>query len=140
ALLERKWPERYNRRGHLTWTGRLYDRASARAFRPRRIYHGTWGTGAFQPEEQLDHSPLANLVGAPEWYLVLGILAGLSLIGLVWGTFAWVLPLLVLGSVASLVEAVHGGLRADVGRHGRRPARRWALRGVTVFLHLLQPA
>ena len=51
ALLERKWPERYNRRGHVTWAGRLYDRASASLVRPARIYHGTWGTGAFQPEE-----------------------------------------------------------------------------------------
>jgi GT2 family glycosyltransferase len=140
ALLERKWPERYNRRGHLTWAGRLYDRASARAFRPTRIYHGTWGTGAFQPEEQLEHGALADLARAPEWYLVLATLAGLSLLGLVWSIFLWVLPLLVLGASASLVEAVHGGRRADLGRHGRHVVRRLPLRVVTAFLHLLQPA
>jgi O-antigen biosynthesis protein len=140
ALLERKWPERYNRRGHLTWAGRLYDRASARAFRPTRIYHGTWGTGAFQPEEELRHGPLMDLVGAPEWYLVLGTLAALSLLSLLWGIFVWVLPLLVLGASASLVEAVHGGRRADLGRHGRTAARRLVLRTITTFLHLLQPA
>jgi GT2 family glycosyltransferase len=140
ALLERKWPERYNRRGHLTWAGRLYDRASARVFRPTRIYHGTWGTGAFQPEEQLEHSALAQLAGAPEWYLVLGALVGLSLLGLVWSIFLWATPLLVLAAAASIAEAVHGGLRADLGRHGRRVGRRLRLRAVTAFLHLLQPA
>lgn len=25
ALLERKWPHRYNSPGHLRWTGRIYD-------------------------------------------------------------------------------------------------------------------
>ena len=29
ALLEEKWPERYNALGHLEWTGRLYGRGFA---------------------------------------------------------------------------------------------------------------
>ncbi|MBA3245945.1 MAG: glycosyl transferase, partial [Actinobacteria bacterium] len=140
ALLERKWPERYNRRGHLTWAGRLYDRASARSFRPRRIYHGTWGTGPFQPEETLGNSSLAEIVQAPEWYLVLAMLAGVSLLGFLWGVLFWTIPLLTAGAGALLVEAVHGGLRADFGRHGRTGVRRLKLGAVTAFLHLLQPA
>ena len=71
ALLERKWPERYNRRGHVTWAGRLYGRASASMVRPSRIYHGTWGTGAFQPEEAAE-SVLAELARTPEWYMRAG--------------------------------------------------------------------
>jgi GT2 family glycosyltransferase len=140
ALLERKWPERYNRRGHLTWAGRLYDRAGARAFRPTRIYHGIWGTGAFQPEELLAKSPLAELVAAPEWYLILSAFASLSLLGFVWNSLFWFLPVLVLGCGISLAEAIHGGLRADLAGHGERRARRSALRLVTTFLYLLQPA
>jgi O-antigen biosynthesis protein len=140
ALLERKWPERYNRRGHLTWAGRLYDRAGTQGFRPTRIYHGTWGTGAFQPEEQLESSRLAELVRAPEWYLVLATLLGLSFLGLLWSSFFWFLPLLIVGSGVSLAEATHAGLRADLGRHARHRHRRRALRFLTVFLHLLQPA
>ena len=43
ALLERKWPERYNRGGHLAWAGRVYG-APRRAFWRRwKIYYGTWG-------------------------------------------------------------------------------------------------
>lgn len=50
ALLERKWPERYNCAGHLHWSGRMYGRGlqlpllSGR----KRVYHGTWGLGPFQ--------------------------------------------------------------------------------------------
>ncbi|HZR81278.1 MAG TPA: glycosyltransferase, partial [Candidatus Binatia bacterium] len=42
GLLERKWPEKYNRGGHLAWEGRMY--ASPRPRRSRsRIGYGTWG-------------------------------------------------------------------------------------------------
>jgi GT2 family glycosyltransferase len=140
ALLERKWPERYNRRGHLTWTGRLYDRAGTRAFRPTRIYHGTWGTGAFQPEEQLEKHALAELASAPEWYLILAALSSLTLLGFVWSSLFWCLPILVLGAGISLAEAMHGALRADLGSRGKRRTQGSALRLVTAFLYLLQPA
>ncbi len=50
ALLERKWPGRYNRPGHLTWAGRVYARTPRRStvgIRPR-VRYGRWGTGLFQ--------------------------------------------------------------------------------------------
>src|SRR5205823_6681892 len=53
ALLERKWPERYNCLGHLTWGGRIYGRGLTHAFRARRrIHHGTWGNTLFQSVHQ----------------------------------------------------------------------------------------
>jgi O-antigen biosynthesis protein len=140
ALLERKWPERYNRRGHLTWTGRLYDRPGTRSFRPTRIYHGTWGTGAFQPEELLEKHALTELAAAPEWYLILAALSSLTLLGFIWSSLFWCLPVLVLGSGISLAEATHGALRADLGTRGKCRTRRATLRLVTAFLYLLQPA
>ena len=46
ALLERKWPERYNRVGHLAWAGRVYGAPLAKVLGGRwKIYYGTWGTG-----------------------------------------------------------------------------------------------
>ena len=49
ALLERKWPERYNRLGHVTWPGQLYGSGA----RPgplslASIYGGTWGSAPYQ--------------------------------------------------------------------------------------------
>ena len=140
ALLERKWPERYNRRGHLTWAGRLYDRASASALRPVRIYHGTWGTGAFQPREHAPRSALAELASAPEWYLVLAGLAVISVLGLLWSMLLVAVPLLAGAAAASLFTALGGCLGADLGRHGTSRTRRLALRAVVALLHLLQPA
>ena len=44
AMLERKWPEKYNVVGHLTWTGRLYGKGLTLPLgRGGRIYHGIWG-------------------------------------------------------------------------------------------------
>jgi GT2 family glycosyltransferase len=135
ALLERKWPEKYTRRGHLTWRGRLYDRASASAFRRRRIYHGTWGSGAFQPAEDIPHG-LRDAVLSPDWVLVLAFLGGITALGLV------LRPLFYVGTVAlavaiagSVAAALTAAARADLGR--RRGRRR--LRALIAALHLLQP-
>ncbi len=48
ALLERKWPEKYQGAGSATWGGRIYCKALARALGIRsRIYHGIWGGRRF---------------------------------------------------------------------------------------------
>jgi O-antigen biosynthesis protein len=38
ALLERKWPEKYNAVGQLTWAGRLYGRGASGMLRRSRVY------------------------------------------------------------------------------------------------------
>jgi cellulose synthase/poly-beta-1,6-N-acetylglucosamine synthase-like glycosyltransferase len=49
AMLERKWPEKYNATGHLTWTGRVYGNGHRYLLGlSERIYHGTWGSAPFQ--------------------------------------------------------------------------------------------
>ena len=49
AMLERKWPEKYNSGGYATWAGHIYVNG---IFRPLslsrgRIYQGTWGTAGY---------------------------------------------------------------------------------------------
>jgi GT2 family glycosyltransferase len=138
ALLERKWPERYNRRGHVTWAGRLYDRASASRVRPARIYHGTWGTGAFQPEESRE-SVLAELARTPEWYMGLGVLMLLTLLTAPWRGPVIFTALLAVGVGVSGAYAVIAGSRANLGRHGHG-MRGVVLRTLVACLHLAQPA
>jgi GT2 family glycosyltransferase len=140
ALLERKWPEKYTRRGHLTWRGRLYDRATARAFRPQRIYHGTWGSGAFQPAEDQPRELLANAVAAPDWLLLLAALAGLTAFGVLFPPLLWAGALFGAGAGASLLAALTAGTRADFGFARRRRRDELALRGLVALLHVLQPA
>jgi GT2 family glycosyltransferase len=137
ALLERKWPERYNRRGHPTWTGHLYDRASRRILRPVRIYHGVWGTGAFQPEEAPQRTAVATLVTSPDWYLVLATLIGASLLALLLPSLVW-LALFTLGACAlTIVYAAAGAWRAELPA---AKGRRRRLVALTALLHLIQPA
>ncbi len=54
ALLEAKWPERYNTAGHPTWAGRIYVPGISRTARGvRRISHGVWGSALFQSVYEL---------------------------------------------------------------------------------------
>ncbi|MBI5106261.1 MAG: glycosyltransferase, partial [Solirubrobacterales bacterium] len=84
ALLERKWPEKYNLPGHVTWAGRLYGPGTGALVRRSRVYHGTFGAAAFQPEVERPAGPLAGLTATPEWYLLLAALAAVTAMGPLW--------------------------------------------------------
>ena len=139
ALLERKWPERYNRRGQPTWAGHLYDRASRRLLRPVRIYHGVWGTGAFQPEEALQRTAVANLVASPDWYLVLATLIGASFLALVLPSLLWLLLCTLAVCTVTFFYAAAGAWQAEWSTV-EGCCRRGRLIALTALLHLIQPA
>ncbi len=144
ALLEAKWPEKYNLAGHATWGGRVYGHGLLRKLASRRrVYHGTWGEAGYQSLEEAPSGPVAGVWEAaamPEWYLLLAGLALLSLLGTLWSPLLLCLPLLALAAGTSLLRAwagVVGGRR----REGSVPALlRWRQRALTALLHLLQPA
>jgi hypothetical protein len=143
ALLEQKWPEKYNAGGHLTWRGRMYgdgERPSRLRRSRGRIYHGTWGTELFQSIYQSGPDRLAALLSLPEWYLVVGLLAALLFLGAFWPPLLLLLlPLLTLALGAFLAQAV---VAAAVASLAVVPRSRWAslkLRGLIALLHLLQP-
>jgi GT2 family glycosyltransferase len=140
ALLERKWPERYNNRGHVSWAGRMYDRASTIVVRPTRIYHGVWGTGAFQPEEPLPDTRLTELARTPEWYILVAGLCLLASMAVLLPWLAWVLVPLAAASAVSIWGAALGAGRADLSGRRTTLAGRLALRGLIAWLHLMQPA
>jgi GT2 family glycosyltransferase len=139
ALLERKWPEKYNAAGHLTWGGRVYGNGHTHTLgRAWRIYYGTWGRAPFQPRDERAPALLWCLPLLPEWYLVILILGWLSLMGIYWRPFLLALPLLVFAAAAPVAQAVLSGARASFSISYSR-ATRLRLRGLTAFLHLLQP-
>ncbi len=140
ALLERKWPERYNRVGHLAWAGRVYGGATkAVGWRRWKVYYGRWGSGLFQSVYQRAPGPLSMLPLVPEWYLLLFALAGLSALGIVWTPLLLALPLLLVASGALLFEAALGATRASFNHAPRSRFTRMRLRLVTAFLYTLQP-
>ncbi len=141
ALLEEKWPEKYNSAGHVTWGGRVYG--APRLFglgRRGRIYHGIWGAAPFQAYHPPSPSFLSSLVSTPEWYLVVLALAGLSALGVAWRPLLWTLPLLALAAGAVLLQAIAGATRARPESAGSSLRERLFKPPLTVALHLLQPA
>jgi GT2 family glycosyltransferase len=136
ALLEKKWPEKYNRAGHLRWTGRLYGKGLTRALAPgrRRIFHGSWGSGLFQSVYEPAPGFLTSLPLMPEWYLLLAGLAALSALALLWTPLLIAVPLLVGATAALLAQSGWSAAAASPVRE--KGWRRWSL---TALLHLLQP-
>src|SRR5438128_5963809 len=104
ALLEKKWPEKYNSAGHLKWAGRVYGIPHAR-WRAGRIYHGSWGLAPFQSLYEPGPGMLDALPRTPEWYLLIGLLGLLSVLSLYWAPLKLGLPLLLFAVGGPLVQA-----------------------------------
>jgi hypothetical protein len=144
ALLEEKWPERYNAVGHLVWRGRLYGKGYAEPLQLNRwhVYQGTWGTAAYQSLYERAPGTLASLPLMPEWALVVMALALLSVLGaFFWPTLAIVtVPLLAGAASAPVAQAIDAALRADFPTPSRNRREELGKRILTVVLHLVQPA
>ena len=140
ALLERKWPEKYNVGGHYSWGGRLYGNGVPQGLLRRwRIYYGRWGTNLFQAMYRTEGPALSSLALMPEWYLVIALLAVLSCLGALWSPLLAALPLAIAASGLLIAQAVGGARRASRATMARRrhPVRSTLL---TTFLHMLQPS
>lgn len=142
ALLERKWPRRYNEFGHAAWAGRVYGNCVGRRLRLRgRIYHGTWGAAPFQSLYEAAPRALSVLPRMPEWYLVLLCLAALASLGALWSPLLWAGVPLALGSASTLVQAFASAWQASFASVPPLDRfRRLELRLLTASLHLIQPA
>jgi hypothetical protein len=141
ALLERKWPERYNRRGHVTWAGRVYGNTLAVTLNRRRtrIQYGTWGEALFQSRQVAPPGFLSSLVRTPEWFLVLAGLAALGGLGVLWTPLFLFLGVLGAGAGVTAHEAWRAAKHARF-THQPRPRRlERRMRVITAWLHVAQP-
>jgi O-antigen biosynthesis protein len=132
ALLERKWPDKYNGAGHIAWQGRLYGGPGTVWPRRQRIYHGVWGSGPFQRLYEQQPPTIAALALMPEWYLLVAALAVLCGLGLLWAPLLLGLPLLAAALALPIVQAL-------TSARACAPAARGRLLALTAFLHLTQP-
>jgi GT2 family glycosyltransferase len=140
ALLERKWPEKHQPSGSLTWGGRVYCKALVGALSVRsRIYHGIWGSAPFQSLYQPATSLYQSIPLMPEWYLIILWLAMVSALGLLWRPLLLATPILIAAVSVSLVRAVNGATHARFVTNPRSPVRRLGMQGLTALLYLLQP-
>jgi O-antigen biosynthesis protein len=141
ALLERKWPQRYNCLGHLTWGGRLYGRGLTHPLNTRRrIRHGTWGAALFQSVYEPAAGNLTGLLLMPEWYLLMLVVAAASLGALAWSPLVFAVPLVAVALGASVATAVVSAARASFEGVPVSLSRRCARFALTAALYLMQPA
>jgi GT2 family glycosyltransferase len=142
AMLERKWPEKYNGPGHVRWVGRIYGTGLTYAlgWRRPRVYHGVWGAAPFQSLDQPAPSLLGSLPQMPEWHLMTASLAAIAGLSVVWQPFRLALPLLLVAILPPLAQAWLSAARA---RFPDLPAPGWSTRVrrrlLTAALHLVQP-
>ncbi len=144
ALLKRKWPEKYNGTGQLTWAGRIYSRSLTRAldFRRGRIYHGMWGAAPFQRLYQPAPHTLYSLSLIPEWYLAIPVLAALSALGVLWPPLLFAVPLLVFATMTPVAQgwlSTSRGVFQSALPHTGGRVLRLGLRVLTALLHVVHP-
>lgn len=142
ALLEGKWPERYNALGHLSWVGRLYGKGLTTAMRPggASVYQGTWGLAPYQSIYEPAAPLLFSFALMPEWYLLIAFLAGLTAVGAAWLPLLLVVaPLLAIAGGLVLVQALASAGRAGFTSPGLGRFRRVGMYVLTAYFHLVQP-
>jgi len=140
AMLERKWPEKYNDVGHVRWTGRMYGSGLPYilGWRRARVYHGVWGAAPFQSLYEPAPTLLASLPQMPEWHLMTGTLAGIATLSVAWSPLRLAVPLCLAAILPSVAQACLGGSRARFPATLRGKAR-LARRVLTAALHFIQP-
>jgi hypothetical protein len=148
ALLERKWPEKYNRSGHARWHGRMYGNENgSRSSRRWHIYYGTWGSSLFQSVYERTPSTLASLPLMPEWYLLISFFAVAAALGFAWEPLSFAVPAaglpvavvpLALCVLALLARAV-GSAWTSFAHTRCSSGSRLRLRALTAYLYVVQP-
>jgi hypothetical protein len=141
ALLERKWPEKYNVLGHVSWAGRIYGSGLTRALGlgRGRIYQGTWGSAPFQSVYEPAAGFLRSFPLMPEWVILVAVLAMLSLLGIHWPPLRAAFPLFIVAAGWSVAQAA-GSAWGEIPPRPLATCGEWLrFRFVTMYLHLLQP-
>jgi O-antigen biosynthesis protein len=139
ALLETKWPEKYNAFGHLAWCGRIYGNGCTLSLKLKkeRIFHGTWGSALFQSVYQPAEGYLMALPLMPEWYLFAGLLATFASLGFLWQPLLMLWPLFTASLVVVVVQAAMSALKnASLGTDEKRNPKYTLL---ITLLHVIQP-
>jgi glycosyltransferase involved in cell wall biosynthesis len=141
ALLEQKWPEKYNLYGHLAWAGRIYGKGFTQwlGWQKSRIYHGSWGSALFQSVYEREAGTLESLPLMPEWYMVNFVLLFFSFVGLYWKPLLTALPLLAITAGAPFAYVVKTVASATYTSKPSSRAGALKLRLITVLLHTVQP-
>ncbi|WP_276502520.1 glycosyltransferase [Terrimonas pollutisoli] len=141
ALLEAKWPEKYNGFGHLSWAGRIYGNGITLPIKLKKdkIFHGIWGSAPFQSVYQQAPGFISCIPLMPEWYLLVFILCFLSFLGLSWLPLLWLLPFLFIALTISILQAGISAAKSLSTKKFESKKQYLKYWGLTTVLHIVQP-
>jgi hypothetical protein len=141
AMLEMKWPDKYNTLGHPIWSGRMYSHGSTLPLYLKRwrVYHGVWGTNLFQSIYMNSPGVFRSLPLMPEWYLLVAVLLGVSITGLLWEPLLLAVPAVILAIGLLAVQALASAMKAPMVNELYTHWERFRMRSLITFLHIMQP-
>ncbi len=141
AMLAEKWPEKFNSAGHVKWGGRIYGSGRATPpFTPKvAIYQGTWGTAPFQSMYEKPSGLVTGLMMTPEWYLLIGIAALVSLLGIFYLPLRLGIFVLIPALLVPIAQSFRGASSARIPADRLSPSERRKARFIIAFLHFAQP-
>lgn len=139
ALLEAKWPEKYNSFGHVSWAGRIYGNGFTLPIKVKKdkIFHGTWGSALFQSVYQPAGSFINSIPLMPEWYFVSAGLGLVGCLGFLWSPLLWFwLPFALTIAVVVVQAAVSAVNNSSLQPHQKKDFKYSLL---IILLHMIQP-
>ena len=142
ALLEKKWPNKYNNYGHRSWGGRIYGDGSMYLSRlnKSKIYGGIWGSAPFQSIYDLGKRNFLSLTLMPEWYIICVTLLCLSIIGFFWKPLLALIPIFIICGLIPLSIVIPSIIRLkpnSLRNKGWFVRKKFQL--ITILLFMIQP-
>jgi len=139
ALLEAKWPEKYNGFGHLTWAGRIYGNGFTLPINMKKskVFHGVWGSSLFQSVYQPAEGFLNYIPLMPEWYLLSALLGLVACMGFLWAPLLIFWPLFFTSVAVVIIQGVISALKNT--SLTKEQQGNWKFFSLIVVLHIVQP-
>ena len=139
ALLEVKWPEKYNGFGHLTWAGRIYGNGFTLPINVKKgkVFHGTWGSALFQSVYQPAEGFLNCIPLMPEWYLLSLLFGLIACVGFLWAPLLLLWPVFIFSIAVIIIQGIISA--ANNTSLTKEQERNWKYFSLIVVLHIVQP-
>ena len=139
ALLEGKWPEKYNGFGHLSWAGRIYGNGFTLPINVKKgkVFHGVWGSAPFQSVYQPADGLLNCIPLMPEWYLFSALFGALACLGFLWAPLLVLWPLFIASIAVILIQGIISA--AHNTSLSKEQQTNWKYFALIVWLHIVQP-
>ncbi|MGL6269211.1 MAG: hypothetical protein ACRC2O_14865, partial [Chitinophagaceae bacterium] len=141
ALLENKWPEKYNEFGHVSWSGRIYGNGVTLPIKliKDKIFHGVWGTAPFQSLYQSAPTSFSSIPLMPEWHLLITVLGILSILGIFWQPLLLAIPFFFTAVIIVIYQSGISARKAVALLKTSNSSSRFKFFMLITFLHILQP-